>query len=174
MGRAELLSAAFSLVAFLVYSKSIGRSGKTGTVTCLYTNLWENHYIIYLYYFPWEFGWKSSNINLPWRTFSLAYFLALFQLFNVGWSGIAVTIGLVTCGMLCKEQGITVVGICLIYDLCVVNKVRLIVDTQSLHITSGSFPITPSPLLPSGNRDTLVDNKEFCVPGRMLTFILTP
>ncbi|XP_046643729.1 protein O-mannosyl-transferase Tmtc3-like [Daphnia pulicaria] len=68
VGRAELLSAAFSLVAFLVYSKSIGRSGKTG------------------------------------------------------WSGIAVTIALVTCGMLCKEQGITVVGICLIYDLCVVNK----------------------------------------------------
>lgn len=31
---------------------------------------------------------------------------------------------LVTCGMLCKEQGITVVGICLIYDLCVVNKVK--------------------------------------------------
>jgi hypothetical protein len=134
VGRAELLSAAFSLVAFLVYSKSIGRSGKTGTVTCAYTNLWENHYIIYLYYFPWEFGWKSSNINLPWRTFSLAYFLALFQLFNVGWSGIAVTIVLVTCGMLCKEQGITVVGICLIYDLCVVNKVRLIPKVYTSHL----------------------------------------
>ena len=32
VGRAELLSAAFSLVAFLVYSNSIGRSGKTGNV----------------------------------------------------------------------------------------------------------------------------------------------
>lgn len=32
VGRAELLSAAFSLVAFLVYSNSISRSGKTGTV----------------------------------------------------------------------------------------------------------------------------------------------
>ena len=39
------------------------------------------------------------------------------------WSGIVSTVLLVTCAMLCKEQGITVVAICLIYDLCIVNKV---------------------------------------------------
>lgn len=39
------------------------------------------------------------------------------------WSGVFSTMLLVTCAMLSKEQGITVVGICLIYDLCVVNKV---------------------------------------------------
>lgn len=40
-----------------------------------------------------------------------------------GWKGVAVTILLVTFAMLCKEQGITVVGISLIYDICIVNKV---------------------------------------------------
>jgi len=68
VGRAELLSAAFSLVAFLVYCNSISRSGKTE------------------------------------------------------WTGVVSTVLLVTCAMLCKEQGITVVAICLIYDLCIVNK----------------------------------------------------
>jgi len=43
----------------------------------------------------------------------------------LGWGGIAITMALVTCAMLCKEQGITVVGICFIYDLCIVNKVNI-------------------------------------------------
>jgi hypothetical protein len=135
VGRAELLSAAFSLVAFLVYSNSIGRSGKTGNSIVG---------IIYLCYFLCELGvWLEV---IKYKTFCdghFSSFLALFQLFNVGWSGIAVTIALVTCGMLCKEQGITVVGICLIYDLCIVNKVRLIHKVNIC--TSASFTITPSP-----------------------------
>ncbi len=41
-----------------------------------------------------------------------------------GWSGVATAIVLVACAMLCKEQGITVLGVCLVYDACIVNKVK--------------------------------------------------
>lgn len=62
------------------------------------------------------------------------WILACLNDSTLGWSGLAVTIALVTCGMLCKEQGITVVGICLIYDLCIINKVRLIRSIYILYI----------------------------------------
>ena len=103
VGRAELLSAAFSLVAFLVYSSSIGRSGRTGIKASLYyaASSSNSHCCIILN--------QIENFNL-------------FPFF-IGWGGIVFTMALVTCAMLCKEQGITVVGICFIYDLCIVNKV---------------------------------------------------
>ena len=52
------------------------------------------------------------------------------------------TVLLVTCAMLSKEQGITVVAICLIYDLCVVNKVSAIHPIKSRscsHLAAGSM-----------------------------------
>lgn len=58
------------------------------------------------------------------------WLIFLYSLIITGWSGIATTIALVTCGMLCKEQGITVVGICVIYDLCIVNKVSNVHRTR--------------------------------------------
>lgn len=71
----------------------------------------------------------------------------------LGWTGLVVTIALVTCGMLCKEQGITVVGICLIYDLCIVNKVRVISSIYILGICYlNNHVIPPAP------RRTSVDN----------------
>lgn len=121
MGRAELLSAAFSLVAFLVYSKSIGRSGKTGTACVRYLSTICGGYHLFHHVGVWL---GSHQLLLASVSRFYLIFLTLSHYSTQGWSGIAVTIALVTCGMLCKEQGITVVGICLIYDLCVVNKVK--------------------------------------------------
>ena len=40
------------------------------------------------------------------------------------WSWIGVTLACVTAAMLCKEQGITAVGVCAVYEVFVVRKVR--------------------------------------------------
>jgi hypothetical protein len=100
---------------------------------CIYQSLGKSlHYLFVL--FPLRVWLEVIKYKSTVADVFSGLFLALFQLFNVGWSGIAVTIVLVTCGMLCKEQGITVVGICLIYDLCVVNKVRLIPKVYTSHL----------------------------------------
>lgn len=47
-----------------------------------------------------------------------------FLLFSV-WAPIAVTVVLVAAATLCKEQGITVVGICCVHEVFVAQGVRL-------------------------------------------------
>lgn len=43
---------------------------------------------------------------------------------SAGWTYLAFAMMSVTTAMLCKEQGITVTGICAVYELFVVQKVR--------------------------------------------------
>lgn len=40
-----------------------------------------------------------------------------------GWQQLAVSMVLVATAMLCKEQGITVTGICVVYEIFVAQKV---------------------------------------------------
>lgn len=43
-----------------------------------------------------------------------------------GWQQLAVSMVLVATAMLCKEQGITVTGICVVYEIFVAQKVSLL------------------------------------------------
>lgn len=72
----------------------------------------------------------KTNHNLYAIRYSITHSGWILNFGATGWKGIVTTIALVTCGMLCKEQGITVVGICLIYDLCIVNKVSRVYSFQ--------------------------------------------
>lgn len=45
--------------------------------------------------------------------------------FCTGWQQLAVSMVLVATAMLCKEQGITVTGICVVYEIFVAQKVSL-------------------------------------------------
>ena len=40
------------------------------------------------------------------------------------WGWVAVCVIMASCAMLCKEQGITVMAVCALYELVVVQKVR--------------------------------------------------
>ncbi len=40
------------------------------------------------------------------------------------WNWLLVTIVLVALAMLCKEQGITIIGVCCVYEVFVAQKVR--------------------------------------------------
>ena len=46
----------------------------------------------------------------------------MFHMFSA-WSPLLKTVVLVAIAMLCKEQGITVVGVCCVYDIFVAKKV---------------------------------------------------
>lgn len=48
------------------------------------------------------------------------------MLFSKGWRYLLLSIAGVTAAMLCKEQGITICGICAVYEIFVVQKVKLI------------------------------------------------
>ena len=43
---------------------------------------------------------------------------------NTQWGWVAVCVAMACCAMLCKEQGITVMAVCVLYELVVVQKVR--------------------------------------------------
>ena len=47
----------------------------------------------------------------------------LYIICFAAWSPLFVTIGLVTIAMLCKEQGITVIGVCVVYELFIAQRV---------------------------------------------------
>ena len=46
-------------------------------------------------------------------------------LFLTDWSKLMSTVLLVAIAMLCKEQGITVIGVCCVYEVFVAQKVRM-------------------------------------------------
>lgn len=56
----------------------------------------------------------------------------------IDWRKLLVTIFLVTIAMLCKEQGITVIGVCCVYEVFVAQKVcyfyELLLKLLSKHI----------------------------------------
>ena len=47
----------------------------------------------------------------------------MFVLFISEWKPLLLTVALVTVAMLCKEQGITVIGVCCVYEVFVVQQV---------------------------------------------------
>lgn len=59
----------------------------------------------------------------------MQYYIELPYLFFFcakGWQQLAVSMVLVATAMLCKEQGITVTGICVVYEIFVAQKVSLL------------------------------------------------
>ncbi|XP_075235033.1 protein O-mannosyl-transferase Tmtc3-like [Lycorma delicatula] len=67
------------------------------------------------------------------ETLSSVYFLASFMFYikatrrkrSTGWRPLALSMVSVATAMLCKEQGITVTGVCAVYELFVAQKLRL-------------------------------------------------
>lgn len=53
-------------------------------------------------------------------------YLSIFCLHFLVWPPIALTVVLVAAATLCKEQGITVVGICCVHEVFVAQGVRLL------------------------------------------------
>lgn len=47
-----------------------------------------------------------------------------FYLIVLGWRSLALSVASVAAAMLCKEQGITITGVCAVYEVFVVQKVR--------------------------------------------------
>lgn len=40
------------------------------------------------------------------------------------WPHLLATVGFTITAMMCKEQGLTVIGVCIVYEICIVQKVR--------------------------------------------------
>lgn len=64
----------------------------------------------------------------------LVYLYPVFLFFLSVWAPIALTVVLVAAATLCKEQGITVVGICCVHEVFVAQGVRLllVIDAASV------------------------------------------
>ncbi|XP_058831025.1 protein O-mannosyl-transferase Tmtc3-like [Topomyia yanbarensis] len=91
------------------------------------------------------------------ETLSSVFFLAAFIFYtkatrrkkSTGWRYLSVAIMFVTTAMLCKEQGITITGVCAIYEIFVAQKIRLgdiyhlarsVMSGKSLTLPSGWWP----------------------------------
>ena len=77
--------------------------GRHATLT-IYTNIMTIHEVHSPSYLCCSIDFKSCD------------------LFSV-WPPLLVTICLVTVAMLCKEQGITVIGVCVVYEVFVAQRV---------------------------------------------------
>lgn len=81
----------------------------------------DQHYLFYLSFF---FCLKRKHIiTLTWRW--TIFFTNSFFSFCIflGWKYLSLAMMSVTTAMLCKEQGITVTGVCAIYEVFVAQKV---------------------------------------------------
>jgi len=69
-------------------------------------------------------------LSIRWRDYLLTYSWSeclLTEVLNnviAVWSKLMLSIMLVAVAMLCKEQGITVIGVCCVYDVVIAQKVR--------------------------------------------------
>lgn len=69
--------------------------------------------------------WESFKNNLNFCDIVKPLYRFIFFLFFIAvWPPIALTVLLVAVATLCKEQGITVVGICCVYEVFVAQGVR--------------------------------------------------
>lgn len=69
--------------------------------------------------------WHSRLLSVVWREVSFALSPSMCSLWPV-WTPIALTVVLVAAATLCKEQGITVIGICCVHEVFVAQGVRAI------------------------------------------------
>eukprot|EP00095_Tigriopus_kingsejongensis_P012150 snap_masked-scaffold954_size76946-processed-gene-0.15 protein:Tk12150 transcript:snap_masked-scaffold954_size76946-processed-gene-0.15-mRNA-1 annotation:"transmembrane and tpr repeat-containing protein cg4050-like" len=108
VGRAELLSSLCYLMAFLAYMQASSAPMN-----------WR-HY-------PNESHKKSSPKPPSHAKRSISMFSGFPSASSAGcsvnWLALIRSMALVALGMLCKEQGITVLGVCVVYELCYVQEV---------------------------------------------------
>lgn len=69
------------------------------------------------------FVYIEWNVNA--QTTELTFMVFLFCLVS-GWRQLGVSMILVATAMLCKEQGITVTGVCAVYEIFVAQKVSVL------------------------------------------------
>lgn len=60
-----------------------------------------------------------------------------------GWRYLFLSVGAVTAAMLCKEQGITICGICAVYEIFVVQKVKAKLTKLCVRQLILCLPYTP-------------------------------
>ncbi|XP_037070943.1 protein O-mannosyl-transferase Tmtc3-like isoform X2 [Pollicipes pollicipes] len=99
--------------------------------------------------------------------FFLAAFLAYARSVRLhqitDWRWMAATILCITAAMLCKEQGITVVGVCAVYEIFVVRKLRLSSLTPVLHSLLRGKSAPPAWLFPTARRLAALGLTTLCL-----------
>lgn len=112
VGRAETLSSVFFLAAFLFYSNATKRKKVTG----MFLNIFFKCHSKTI---------KSEDMHL--QLFALRECILLILSFSkhcvAGWQHLILSMMCVAVAMLCKEQGITVTGVCGVYEIFVAQKV---------------------------------------------------
>ncbi|XP_037087459.1 protein O-mannosyl-transferase Tmtc3-like [Pollicipes pollicipes] len=102
---------------------------------------------------------------------SSAFFIAAFLSYvrstktprGTDWAWFGVTLVCVTAAMLCKEQGITVIGVCAMYEVFVVRKLRLVgLEYLLRSLVSGKAP-PPGWLLAASCRLTALATAALCL-----------
>ena len=68
---------------------------------------------------------SPKRLLLNERKLSLLYLIFNSHCFLSVWPPLLMAICLVTVAMLCKEQGITVIGVCVVYELFVAQRVSV-------------------------------------------------
>lgn len=83
----------------------------------------------------------------------------MFVIWIVGWKCLTIAMISVATAMLCKEQGITVTGVCAIYEIFVVQRVSFLFNTYELYLTLFQFQC----FKPNKYRLLILDsNKRHC------------
>lgn len=101
VGRAEALSSIFFLAALIMYSNCTSYHGRISKIPKICYN--ESLFI-------------SLSKDLLWAN--------EFSFICTEWPPLLGTVVMVTIAMLCKEQGITVIGVCCVYEVFVAQRVR--------------------------------------------------
>lgn len=155
VGRAEILSSIFYLGALMTYAKCTGPKARTGRflnsnpsmpypgyfsldkninhpqIVFLRSKSFREHIQCIVPKMPLFnnnmllnevlriHSCFSPEMNIP-------ACLAIWKIsYFTDWNQLMLTVGLVTVAMLCKEQGITVIGVCCVYEVFIAQKVNL-------------------------------------------------
>ncbi|TRY63668.1 hypothetical protein TCAL_08698 [Tigriopus californicus] len=146
VGRAELLSSFWYLMAFLSYTKAAGRSkrGQTYPVANGYSGNYfhsnNNNSFHHNYHSSSSSGTGSSgntttttNNNNNSSNSSCAPkkpFPWSCQATSASWASFMWSLLFITIALLCKEQGITILAVCVIYELCITQRLLLSLPTS--------------------------------------------
>lgn len=68
----------------------------------------------------------AFSFGIYFSFFSFFIFIFFLVLSVTGWKALSLSMISIATAMLCKEQGITVAGVCVLYELFITQKVRML------------------------------------------------